>query len=445
MIRLALAAMWMGSAGAHEVPADAAVQAWFRPAGERLQLLIRVPLGAMRDLDFPLLPGGALNVEKLAPQLPHAATLWLAQAIEVREDGAVLAPPRVSATQVSIASDRSFTSFEEALRHTTGAPLTAGANVYPNQLLFDVLLEYPIRSERSAFAIHPRFERLAARVVTVLRFAPPGGAVRAFEFTGDPGLVALDPRWHQAALRFVAMGFWHILEGTDHLLFLACLVIPFRRLGELVWVVTAFTVAHSITLIASAFEMAPDALWFPPFIETLIAASIVYMALENIVGAEAGARRWVMTFGFGLIHGFGFSFALRETLQFAGSHLAASLVAFNLGVELGQLLVLMVLVPVLNLLFHRVVAERMGSIVISAFVAHTGWHWLGERWETLRRYNFEWPGAVVAMRWAMWILILGGAAIALQRLAESAGRRYRGPYPRARNSALPDKVRQPTS
>src|SRR6185503_13712210 len=150
-------------------------------------------------------------------------------------------------------------------------------------------------------------------------FLPPGGPVRAFELDGDPGLVRLDPRWHQAALRFVALGFRHILGGTDHLLFLLCLVIPFRRLRALVLVVTSFTLAHSITLIASAYDLAPGVLWFPPLIETLIAMSIVYMALENIVSPRL-TRRWLITFAFGLVHGFGFSFALRESLQFAGSH-----------------------------------------------------------------------------------------------------------------------------
>src|SRR5206468_7752431 len=124
--------------------------------------------------------------------------------------------------------------------------------------------------------------------------------------------------------QFVKLGFRHILDGIDHLLFLFCLVIPLRRFRSLVVVVTAFTVAHSITLFASAYNLAPDALWFPPLIETLIATSIVYMALENIVGANV-KRRWVITFAFGLVHGFGFSFALRQTLQFAGSHLLASL------------------------------------------------------------------------------------------------------------------------
>ena len=257
--------------------------------------------------------------------------------------------------------------------------------------MLDVLFDYPIQSDRSPFSIDPAFGRLGLHVVTALRFLPPGGAVRAFEYQGNPGLVRLDPRWYQASFRFVQLGFFHILDGTDHLLFLFCLVIPFRRFRALVPVVTAFTVAHSLTLIASAYGMAPDALWFPPLIETLIAMSIVYMALENIVGASV-ERRWLITFGFGLVHGFGFSFALRRTLQFAGTHLLTSLLSFNVGVELGQILVLLVAHPGARArLFRFVVAERMGTIVLSALVAHTGWHWMVDRYGVLRQFEFQWP------------------------------------------------------
>ena len=250
-------------------------------------------------------------------------------------------------------------------------------------------------------------------MVTVLRFLPPGGAVRAFEFPGDPGLVRLDPRWYQAALNFVHLGFLHILDGTDHLLFLFCLVIPFRSFRALIPIVTAFTVAHSITLIASAYNLAPDALWFPPLIETLIAASIVYMALENIVGTATVHRRWMIAFGFGLVHGFGFSFALRETLQFAGSHMLTSLLSFNIGVELGQLLVLVLLIPLLDGLFRYVVAERMGTIILSALVAHTAWHWMIDRGAVLSQFRFQWPefNAVFLLsllHWTMAIVILAG-------------------------------------
>jgi hypothetical protein len=282
--------------------------------------------------------------------------------------------------------------------------------------MLDVLFEYPIASDRSVFSLEPQFARLGLRVTTVLRFLPPGGGIRAFEYSGDPGVVPLDPRWHQAALGFVARGFFHILDGPDHLLFLLCLAIPFRNFRPLILVVTSFTVAHSLTLIASASGLAPDGLWFPPLVETLIAASIVYMALENIAGGRATRYRWAIAFAFGLVHGFGFSFALRETLQFAGSHLLTSLLAFNVGVELGQVLALAVLVPVLHGLFRYVAAERIGTIVVSALVAHTAWHWMVERWEALAQ--FGWPALDAAflagaLRWLMLALIVAALGWAL--------------------------------
>ncbi|MES1257708.1 MAG: HupE/UreJ family protein [Acidobacteriota bacterium] len=415
-------------AAAHDIPSDVAVHAFVRPEGKRLQLLLRMPLGAIRDVVFPERGPGYLDVEKLLPQLPDAATVWLAQFIAVYEGEERLPKPRVAAVQVSLPSDRSFASFERALAHVNGPKLGGDSNIEWNQALFDVLLEYPIASDRHAFSIRPGLQHLAARTLVVLRFLPPGGEVRAYEFVGDPGIVPLDPRWYQAAARFVELGFFHILDGTDHLLFLMCLVIPFRRFRPLVGVVTAFTVAHSLTLIASAFNLAPDALWFPPFIETLIAASIVWMALENIAGGSTVQRRWLMAFAFGLVHGFGFSFALRETLQFAGSHLLTSLLSFNAGVELGQLLVLALLIPALNLCFRFVVAERMGTIILSALVAHTGWHWMTERYDHLRQFRFEWPPFDAAwlasvMRGTMWLLILAGLAWGAKRIAKKSGPR----------------------
>src|SRR5207249_10286901 len=163
---------------------------------------------------------------------------------------------------------------------------------------------------------------------------------------------------------------------------------------------------------ASAFNFGPDALWFPPLIETLIAVSILYMALENIVGSKFG-RRWVITFGFGLVHGFGFSFALRQTLQFAGSHLLTSLLSFNLGVELGQLLVLILFIPALEILFRFAVAERIGTIILSTIVAHTAWHWMTDRFDRLRQFQFAWPALTASLmlsvvRWLMGAVIIVG-------------------------------------
>ncbi|HEY2645915.1 MAG TPA: HupE/UreJ family protein [Candidatus Acidoferrales bacterium] len=400
-------------AAAHDIPSDATVQMFFKPAGNQLNVLVRVPLKTMRDVDFPERGQGYLDFDHVDPALREVATLWLSDFIEVYEGDTRLPKPRVVQTRLSLESDPSFASCEQALAHLNGPKITNDTAIFWDQLMLDVLFEYPIQSDQSRFAIHPALDRLAARVVIALRFLPPGGAVRAFEFLGDPGLVRLDPRWFQASAQFVKLGFFHILDGTDHLLFLFCLVIPFRRFRALIPVVTSFTIAHSITLIASAYNLAPDALWFPPLIETLIAMSIVYMALENIVGGATVQRRWMITFAFGLVHGFGFSFALRQTMQFAGSHLLASLLSFNVGVELGQLLMLALMIPALDFLFRRVVAERMGTITLSAIVAHTAWHWMIDRYRVLSQYQIRMPALEAAplaktLRLMMLIVIAAG-------------------------------------
>jgi len=418
-------------AQAHDIPNDVTVQAFVKPERAHLHLLVRVPLKAMRDVNFPERGPGYLDLARASALLPEAATLWIADFIELHEDDTRLSKPQIVATRISLPSDRSFASYEEALAHVTGPLLSNDTNVYWDQTMLDVLFEYPIQSEQSHFSVHPALARLGLRVITVLRFLPASGGVRAFEFTGDPGVIRLDPRWHQAALRFVNLGFLHILDGTDHLLFLLCLVIPFRRLAALVPVVTAFTIAHSITLIASAYNLAPNFLWFPPLIETLIAISIVYMALENVAGGGSLQRRWMMAFGFGLVHGFGFSFALRESLQFAGSHLLTSLLSFNVGVELGQLLVLILLIPALQLLFRYAVAERMGAIILSALVAHAGWHWMLDRGHVLAQFRFEWPALTAALlasaaRWLMVLLLLVGVLWFLQKTFQRWAERAQG-------------------
>lgn len=400
---VALAALMPIAVCAHDIPSDVTVQAFVKPDGERLRVLVRVPLKALRDVQYPALGpngdartmGAYLDLARAEPSLRDAAMLWIGHDLELFEGDVQLPLPSVVAVRPSMAYDASFRSYDAALAHVTGPRLPEATRVVWADNLLDVLFEYPIRSASSDFSIDPRLARLGLRTITVVRYVLPDGRVRAFELAGDPGLVRLDPRWHQAALSFVKLGFAHILGGTDHLLFLFCLVIPFRRFRSLVAVITSFTVAHSITLIASAYDFAPTALWFPPLIETLIAASILYMALENIVGANLH-RRWLITFGFGLVHGFGFSFALRQTLQFAGSHMLTSLLSFNVGVELGQLLVLACFIPALAILFRYVVAERMGTIILSAFVAHTGWHWMVDRYGALRQYSFSWPAITAA-------------------------------------------------
>jgi hypothetical protein len=409
-------------AAAHDIPIEAMVRMFVKPQGHTLRVLVRMPLKSITEAEYPRKERDFVDLARVDPFLRDAAKIALLESLDIYEDGRPLAAPRIASTRMSLESDRSFTSYGAAMTHVTGPPLPVTETLYWEQGILDVLFEYPIRSDRSYFSIHAAFDRLAQHEVTTVQFIPPSGPSRAYELPGDSGLVRLDPNWYHAAARFVVMGFHHILEGIDHLLFLLCLIIPFRRIRPLIAIVTAFTVAHSITLISAAYHYGPEALWFPPLIETLIAASIFYMALENIVVASP-KRRWIITFCFGLVHGFAFSFGLQNTLQFAGSHLLLSLLSFNIGIELGQLLVLALCVPLLNFVFRHFVAERMGVIILSAIIGHQAWHWMIERLGVLRQ--FPWPAitlddVVSGLRWAFAVV----AFAALLWLVSLAARRW---------------------
>ncbi len=397
---------------AHEVPNEVTVFGFVRPEGKTLRLLVRAPLKSMRDVDVPEQSNGFLDFTKMEAAERHAAQIWIRDFIHVYENDVELPLVQIISTRTSLPSDKSFENYDTALANIlTGARLDNSTEIYWDNGMLDVLFETPINSDQSDFAIQPGLTRLGLQVNIVLRFQQPGKPERAFDVHAETGIVHLDPRWHQAFYLFAREGFFHILDGTDHLLFLLCLVIPYRKLKPLAIVITSFTVAHSVTLIASAYGMAPDTLWFPPLIETFIAISIVYMAFENIVGAQL-QRRWMVTFGFGLIHGFGFSFLLRERLQFAGDHLVASLLAFNVGVEIGQLLVLLIAIPLLSLIFRFVVAERIGTILMSALIAHTAWHWAMDRGTTLLTYRFpEFTMAGAAAGLRLLMVIVAAAAL----------------------------------
>ncbi len=170
--------------------------------------------------------------------------------------------------------------------------------------------------------------------------------------------------------RMVAMGVRHILTGYDHLAFLLALLLLGGRVRALVGVVTAFTVAHSLTLALAALRVVSLR---PSFVEPAIALSIVYVALENLVVRDP-SNRWRLTFVFGLLHGFGFAGALTD-LDLPRAQLPVALFGFNLGVELGQLAVLAVLLPVLLRARRREWFRRWGVSVLSVALALAGGVW----------------------------------------------------------------------
>jgi hypothetical protein len=173
---------------------------------------------------------------------------------------------------------------------------------------------------------------------------------------------------------FVSLGAGHIAAGWDHLLFLAALLIGQRSVRTLLITVTAFTLAHSLSLAAATLGWLHAS---PVWVEPVIALSILWVALENLIGQPAVGRRYALTVAFGLVHGLAFAEAL-TALQLVGWPLARALLGFNLGVELAQAVVVVAVAPLLAWLARRARGtqiERALSLVIAAM----GAIWLVQR------------------------------------------------------------------
>jgi hydrogenase/urease accessory protein HupE len=177
--------------------------------------------------------------------------------------------------------------------------------------------------------------------------------------------------------RYLRLGFEHILIGYDHLLFLAGLLVVCTRVRSMLAIITSFTVAHSITLALAATNVVSlPSRWA----EAAIAASIVYVGLENLFCREEPRSRWVLTFVFGLIHGFGFAGVLREVgLGAGGTSIAGPLFAFNAGIELGQIAIAAIVLPAWWLAQKRWEPVRNSRMAISALIALAGAWWLVQR------------------------------------------------------------------
>jgi hydrogenase/urease accessory protein HupE len=194
------------------------------------------------------------------------------------------------------------------------------------------------------------------------------------EFVFRPGVTYREaPGAVAAALEFLKLGIVHILIGYDHIAFLIGLLLTGGSTLTIVKIVTAFTAAHSVTLSLAVLDVVT---LNPTVVEAGIALSIVYVAAENLV-TQRREGRWVVSFLFGLVHGFGFAGVLKE-LALPSSALVASLVSFNIGVELAQVAIVVLVVPVLYALTRtRVHAPltRVASVVILSL----GLFWLYQR------------------------------------------------------------------
>ena len=418
---LAFAAACAQMARAHEFKLDAVLNAFVKIEPGEAQLVVRGPLYLFRSAKFPISNNILIDVDKSGPAIERSLAA-IAQSVTLFENGRPLVASRASG-RLSLPSDRSFESYEQAASHVSEPP-EPDTSIYVDQGYVDARITYPISSPGSVFAIRTPSAAGLGDLKVSLRYMPLGEDSRAMVFTSLSGIVVLNPTWVSAAAGFIGLGIEHILTGYDHLLFLLCLIIPLRGWRQILSVVTVFTVAHSFTLLGSAFHLAPSGTWFPPFVEAAIAASIVYMALENIMGVNL-KRRVLITGLFGLVHGFGFSYGLQENFQYAGTHLLVSLFAFNIGIEMGQIVVLAVMLPALVVVRRYVLTGHVGMIILSAIVAQTGWQWMIERGGVLM--TVQWPrpslaGLAVLALWVAGLLLAAGGIRAIaRRLRFTAG------------------------
>lgn len=230
------------------------------------------------------------------------------------------------------------------------------------------------------------FSVLDSNLHTLTKIEWPGGS-RQFVFasdtpqllmiveTGETGETAeAKTSFAGGTGRFFLLGFEHILSGYDHLLFLLALILGGGSLLTLLKIITAFTIAHSITLSLAALDLVslPGRL-----VEAGIAASIAYVAAENLFPRYAVTQRWMVSFLFGLLHGFGFASVLHD-LGLPGANLVMMLLNFNLGVETGQIAVILVVAPILLYLKTKPFSPQLNA-ALSGIVLVIGIGLLVER------------------------------------------------------------------
>ncbi|MGM0882290.1 MAG: HupE/UreJ family protein [Bacillota bacterium] len=177
---------------------------------------------------------------------------------------------------------------------------------------------------------------------------------------------------------YLLLGIKHILTGYDHILFLVALLVIGLSTREAIKIITSFTVAHSLTLLLAALQVVT---LNSKFVESVIALSICYVALENLLAKQVN-NRWLVTFIFGLIHGFGFASVLQEYIT-RKSDLVLSVVSFNIGVEVGQLMIFLIMLPVLQLMRKKFTIRRITAVASTAIFI------LGLLWFVERVFNLQ--------------------------------------------------------
>lgn len=274
-----------------------------------------------------------------------------ADGLAVTANGRAL-PVRVEAVRAHVVGNEpGFATLEEALAAMAAPQPAPSGETYVGDTVIDLRLvaeaNGPVAGYTIAATLDPGLPGQQETANLILDHGPDGTRIyRVRGLMAEP--VEIEGSAAAAASTFVVEGVRHILEGPDHVLFVLCLVLGAAGLRPLIARITGFTVGHSVTLTLGFLGFVPSGGWFVPAVEAGIALSIVLAALAIIrpaavAGVGAGAMVLV-TASLGLLHGLGFSFVLHEILRVDAPNLWQSLLAFNVGIEIGQIAVVLVLI-----------------------------------------------------------------------------------------------------
>ncbi len=342
----------------------------------RLALVFCVVLACCTDVSAHVTTTGLVRIEVSGDRVSYALSVALPEIPQLSAFilNAAANGDRSAAESVAKTARSSVTIDLAGKRCRTGRVRIGGAGT--NDTRATIGIDFTCEAEHGRLTIAEDWSSLLGEHYQSLGNIRSSSGERQVVFgeTTRTASVDIDRPAASGWLDFVRLGIEHILTGYDHLLFLLALLAVARDFWSVVKIVTAFTLAHSVTLTLAAlgFVRIPDRI-----IEPLIAATIVWVALENLLAAAPDRRRWMWSFGFGLVHGLAFASAL-DALELKGTALIPALVGFNAGVEIGQLVFVVIALPLLTLLSQGRGAQltpRLASIAAAAI----GTYWFFER------------------------------------------------------------------
>jgi hydrogenase/urease accessory protein HupE len=322
-------------------------------------------------------------------QSTDGLALLAGQGLNLSIDGTMVT---LKAEQVNVyrnGTQPGFATLDDARKAFKDKPLfdEFEQGVYVGDTTIDVLLRYTSQSAVYQYALssdlNPGLQDQDDTANLILDYSP--GGVQVFRARGllhEPFVVTRSVL--DAIVTFIKEGVVHILEGLDHVLFVICLVLGAIRLKPLIFRVTGFTIGHSVTLSIGFFGLVPSAPWFVPAVETGIALSIIYVAVVAVLpSSQQKKNEWTVvavTGLIGLLHGLGFSFVLQNILQVTSPNIWQSLLAFNLGVEVGQLLIVIFAWFAFYLIAHmNVKAVIINRYLVASFCTLIALYWVIER------------------------------------------------------------------